>query len=119
MSADERQVAVVTGANRGIGREVASQLAERGFAVVLGSRSLVKGEKVAKDLGGHVTACQLDVSDEASVAAMASLVRDEYGRVDVLVNNAAILYDTWAAPPQPISTASARRWRRIFLVPGG
>jgi NAD(P)-dependent dehydrogenase (short-subunit alcohol dehydrogenase family) len=63
---------------------------------VLGSRDLAKGELVATQIGGRVAACQLDVADDASVAAMASFVRAEYGRLDVVVNNAAILYDTWA-----------------------
>ncbi|MFJ5779224.1 SDR family NAD(P)-dependent oxidoreductase [Streptomyces sp. NPDC093094] len=92
-------VAVVTGANRGIGREVVRQLAGRGYRVVLGSRDLAKGRKAAAraDRGGErVTAVQLDVADEASVTAMAEWVTRELGRADVVVNNAAILYDTWA-----------------------
>ncbi|MFD9000261.1 SDR family oxidoreductase [Streptomyces sp. NPDC059582] len=93
-------VAVVTGANRGIGHEVVRRLAERGaHHVVLGSRDLAKGEAAARriDPGGRrVTAVQLDVADDASVAAMADRVTRDLGRVDVVVNNAAILYDTWA-----------------------
>jgi NAD(P)-dependent dehydrogenase (short-subunit alcohol dehydrogenase family) len=92
-------VAVVTGANRGIGYEVVRQLAGRGHRVVLGSRDLAKGRAAAArmDPGGEqVTAVQLDVSDDASVAAMAEWVTRRLGRVDVVVNNAAILYDTWA-----------------------
>ena len=94
-----RPVAVVTGANRGIGYEVVRQLADRGHRVVLGSRDLDKGRAAAAriDPGGErVTAVQLDVADGASVAAMADRVTREFGRVDVVVNNAAILYDTWA-----------------------
>jgi NAD(P)-dependent dehydrogenase (short-subunit alcohol dehydrogenase family) len=89
-------VAVVTGGNRGIGLEVCRQLAARGYAVVLGSRSSAKGAAAAAALDGDVRVCALDVADDASVAAAASRVADELGRVDVLVNNAAILYDTWA-----------------------
>jgi NAD(P)-dependent dehydrogenase (short-subunit alcohol dehydrogenase family) len=92
-------VAVVTGANRGIGHEVARQLAERRYRVVLGSRDLGKGRAAAAriDPGGErVTAVQLDVADGASVTAMAAWVTRELGRADVVVNNAAILYDTWA-----------------------
>jgi NAD(P)-dependent dehydrogenase (short-subunit alcohol dehydrogenase family) len=88
------KVAVVTGANRGIGREVARQLVERGYHVVAGSRDLAKGEVVAREIGAR--AYGLDVDDDASVTAMAAFVRDTYGHVDALVNNAAILYDTWA-----------------------
>lgn len=91
-------MAVVTGANRGIGREIVRLLADHGFAVVLGSRDLANGQRAAQDLdasGGAVVACQLDVTDPASVAAMSELVRERFDRLDVLVNNAAILYDSW------------------------
>lgn len=87
-------VAVVTGANRGIGREVCRQLAGRGYEVVLGARDPDKGARAAAELGVH--SCQLDVADDKSVAAAAGWVEDRLGRCDVLVNNAAILYDTWA-----------------------
>jgi NAD(P)-dependent dehydrogenase (short-subunit alcohol dehydrogenase family) len=92
-----QRVAVVTGANRGIGLEVCRQLAELGYAVVLGSRDLRKGERAATQLGDpNVFACQLDVSDDSSVQAAAAWVTERFGRCDVLVNNAAIVYDTWA-----------------------
>ena len=90
-------MAVVTGANRGIGREVARQLAGLGRRVVLGSRDLDRGRRVAEELdpsGRNVVACQLDVADDASVAAMVAEVTRTLGRADVLVNNAAIEYDT-------------------------
>lgn len=93
-----RPLAVVTGANRGIGYEVARQLAGRGFEVVLGSRDSSKGRRAAQALGGAAGgahAVQLDVSDDASVTAMGSWVREQFGRADVLVNNAAIHYDAW------------------------
>jgi NAD(P)-dependent dehydrogenase (short-subunit alcohol dehydrogenase family) len=98
---DERgvsvEIAVVTGANRGIGLEVARQLAERGLEVVLASRDLAKGETAARALGlGNVHARRLDVASEESVGDFAAGLKDEYPRLDVLVNNAAILYDTWA-----------------------
>jgi NAD(P)-dependent dehydrogenase (short-subunit alcohol dehydrogenase family) len=90
-------VAVVTGANRGIGLEVCRQLAGVGYAAVLGSRDPRKGEQAAAELGDpNVVACQLDVCDDASVQAAAAWVTERFGRCDVLVNNAAILYDTWA-----------------------
>jgi NAD(P)-dependent dehydrogenase (short-subunit alcohol dehydrogenase family) len=92
-------VAVVTGANRGIGYEVARQLADRDHRVVLGSRDLDRGRTAAARIdpsGERVSAVQLDVSDGASVAAMADWVTRHLGRADVVVNNAAILYDTWA-----------------------
>ena len=99
MTSDELPVAVVTGANRGIGREVVRVLAEAGHRVVLGSRSLERGEEAAAALGGAgagagIVACALDVADDASVAAAAAWVADTHGRCDALVNNAAIDYDT-------------------------
>jgi NAD(P)-dependent dehydrogenase (short-subunit alcohol dehydrogenase family) len=84
-------VALVTGGNRGIGLEVCRQLAERGYAVVLGARDREKGERAARSLDGDVRAVQLDVSDPESVRAAAAGLE----RLDALVNNAAILYDTW------------------------
>jgi NAD(P)-dependent dehydrogenase (short-subunit alcohol dehydrogenase family) len=93
---EERPVAVVTGANRGIGLEVCRQLAARGFTAVLGSRDPAKGEAAAARAGEHVVPIALDVADDASVAAAATAVRDRFGRCDALVNNAAIHYDTWA-----------------------
>lgn len=88
-------VAVVTGGNRGIGREVCRQLAELGYATVLGARDLDKGRAAAAELGERVVACQLDVADETSVTAAADWVEGRFGRCDALINNAAIHYDTW------------------------
>ena len=85
------RVALVTGANRGIGLEVCRQLAERDYAVLLGARDLAKGEHAARDLPGEVRAIQLDVADPESVRAAAAGLDS----LDALVNNAAILYDTW------------------------
>jgi NAD(P)-dependent dehydrogenase (short-subunit alcohol dehydrogenase family) len=93
----DRAVAVVTGANRGIGREVARQLAGRGYLTVLGSRDEERGRKAAAEIGGEragIVARRLDVADDASVRAAARWVEDELGRCDALVNNAAIDYDT-------------------------
>jgi NAD(P)-dependent dehydrogenase (short-subunit alcohol dehydrogenase family) len=92
-------VAVVTGGNRGVGREVCRQLALLGFEVVLGSRDLRKGEIAAKELdpeGARIVACHLEVDNSLSVAAMADWVKDRFGRTDVLVNNASTMYDRWA-----------------------
>ncbi|WP_028067372.1 SDR family oxidoreductase [Solirubrobacter soli] len=81
-------VALVTGGNRGIGLEVCRQLAGHGHTVILGSRDRAKGEAVA----GGLRVVALDVSDDASVRAAAAEIEE----LDILVNNAAILYDTWA-----------------------
>ncbi|ONI89194.1 short-chain dehydrogenase [Saccharothrix sp. ALI-22-I] len=86
-------VAVVTGGNRGIGREVCRQLAARGHVVVLTARDAAKAKSAAERLG--VDHHQLDVTDDASVAVLAEYLSERYGRLDVLVNNAAIHYDSW------------------------
>ena len=92
-------IALVTGANRGIGLEVVRQLAERGFTAVLGSRDPERGRNAAEALAADglqgVEARRLDVDDPDSVRELARELDGELGRLDVLVNNAAILYDTW------------------------
>jgi NAD(P)-dependent dehydrogenase (short-subunit alcohol dehydrogenase family) len=95
VSPEGQPVAVVTGANRGIGHEVVRQLAADGYIAVLGSRDYGKGERAAAEIGvGGVVARQLDVSDDESVREAAGWIEESLGRADVLVNNAAILYDT-------------------------
>jgi NAD(P)-dependent dehydrogenase (short-subunit alcohol dehydrogenase family) len=92
------RVALVTGANRGIGLEVCRQLAERDYVTVLGARDLTRGERAAgalREQGLDVRACRLDVTDPGSVRGAAQWLEDELGCLDALVNNAAILYDTW------------------------
>lgn len=92
------RIALVTGANRGIGLEVARQLAREGMTVLLGSRSLEKGEIAAQALQKenlNVVACQLDVTQTADIEQVADQISQDYGRLDILINNAGILYDTW------------------------
>jgi NAD(P)-dependent dehydrogenase (short-subunit alcohol dehydrogenase family) len=86
----DKPVALVTGANQGIGLQIARELAAKGFTVWVGSRDLARGEAAAKTIQGDARALQLDVTDKASVAAAAARIRRELGRLDVLVNNAAI-----------------------------
>jgi NAD(P)-dependent dehydrogenase (short-subunit alcohol dehydrogenase family) len=88
----DKLVALVTGANKGIGRQIAKDLAARGFTVLLGSRNLDNGEAAAKSIGANARALQLDVTNQASIAAAAELIRNALGRLDVLVNNAAIAH---------------------------
>lgn len=86
----DKPVALVTGANQGIGLQIAKELVAHGFTVLVGSRNLGRGEAAAKEVGPEAHAIQLDVTDRASIAAAAERVRNEFDRLDVLVNNAAI-----------------------------
>jgi NAD(P)-dependent dehydrogenase (short-subunit alcohol dehydrogenase family) len=86
----DQPVALVTGANKGIGLEIAKDLAAHGFTVLVGSRDLERGGAAARDIDGDAHAIQLDVTDQASIQAAAKRIRDEFGRLDVLVNNAGI-----------------------------
>jgi NAD(P)-dependent dehydrogenase (short-subunit alcohol dehydrogenase family) len=85
-----KPVALVTGANQGIGFQIAKDLVAHGFTVLVGSRNLERGEAAAKKVGPDAHSLQLDVTDPVSIAAAAERIRKEFGRLDVLVNNAAI-----------------------------
>ncbi|TGP20203.1 MULTISPECIES: SDR family NAD(P)-dependent oxidoreductase [unclassified Mesorhizobium] len=87
------KVALITGGNRGIGLETARQLAELGFTALIGVRDLAKGEAAARTLGGSVKAIALDVAAPDAAAHATAEVERRFGRLDVLVNNAAIHYD--------------------------
>ncbi|WP_426701496.1 SDR family NAD(P)-dependent oxidoreductase [Rhodanobacter sp. Col0626] len=95
------RVALVTGANRGLGFEVARQLGERGMTVLLGARDMDKGLHAARKLAGspgEVIAVQLDVTQQDQVDTLARSIELTYGRLDVLVNNAGGYYDPRANP---------------------
>jgi NAD(P)-dependent dehydrogenase (short-subunit alcohol dehydrogenase family) len=84
------RIALVTGANQGVGKRVAEELVAHGVTVLVGSRDLARGEAAADEIGDGATAIQLDVTDPASIASAAEHIRAELGRLDLLVNNAAI-----------------------------
>jgi len=86
----DKGVALVTGANQGIGLQIAKDLAAHGFTVLVGSRNFENGETAAKSIGAAAHAVQLDVTDKGSISAAADRIRKDFGRLDVLVNNAAI-----------------------------
>jgi NAD(P)-dependent dehydrogenase (short-subunit alcohol dehydrogenase family) len=90
MTLQDKPVALVTGANQGIGLQIAKDLVAHGFTVLVGSRNLERGRAAAKTIDGDARALQLDVTDHASIAAAVDRIRSELGRLDVLVNNAAI-----------------------------
>jgi NAD(P)-dependent dehydrogenase (short-subunit alcohol dehydrogenase family) len=91
-----KKVALITGANKGIGLETARQLRAKGILVLLGSRDLAKGETAAKSLQGEaedVRAIKLDVGNEGDRKAAAKYIEKEFGRLDILINNAGVMLD--------------------------
>ena len=99
------RIAVVTGGNRGIGLETCRQLAHLRMTVILGARDADKGRAAAQQLREHGLSVEfqlLDVTDPNHVAACAEMLRERFGRVDVLVNNAGIFPD-----PFPDGTAAS------------
>lgn len=84
--------AVVTGANRGIGKEIARQLIDRGFVVFVTSRDFAKANETVNELGGKAIALELNVLDETSVKSAAEKVSRQTGHLDALVNNAGIMF---------------------------
>ena len=91
---NDAPVAVVTGANRGIGLAVARQLAGLGYQVMLTARDEAKAKAAANGVPGLVP-FRLDVTSRADFDALADFLATRFGRLDALVNNAAIMYDTW------------------------
>ncbi|MGI8879789.1 MAG: SDR family NAD(P)-dependent oxidoreductase [Jatrophihabitans sp.] len=83
--------ALITGATKGLGRETARKLAERGWTVLLGARDAARGAAVAAEIGGDVRVLRIDVTDDASVDTAAQWVTDQIGHLDVLINNAGIV----------------------------
>ena len=105
--------AVVTGGGRGIGAEVARELAREGCQVMVASRNLVELEALAEELTGQgapVFAQFCDVSDAASIVLMAEAAREKMGGVDILVNSAGIANST------PVKSLSLEEWNRILSV---
>jgi NAD(P)-dependent dehydrogenase (short-subunit alcohol dehydrogenase family) len=101
MNTHSGKVALVTGGNRGIGLETGRQLAALGFTVLIGSRDPAKGEAAARQLGGKVEVIALDVAAPDAAALAAAEIERRFGRLDVLVNNAAIHYDPRARALKP------------------
>jgi NAD(P)-dependent dehydrogenase (short-subunit alcohol dehydrogenase family) len=98
-----QSTALVTGANKGIGKEIARQLAEAGLTVLVGSRDADRGRRACAEIGGDTRLLVLDVTDEAGIAAAAAQV----DTLDVLVNNAGIMVD--GRRPVEADLASFRR----------
>jgi NAD(P)-dependent dehydrogenase (short-subunit alcohol dehydrogenase family) len=86
----DKRIALVTGANQGVGLQVAKELVANGVTVLVGSRDFARGQAAASGIGQGAIALQLDVTNSASIAAAAQRIGEEFGRLDLLVNNAAI-----------------------------
>ncbi len=111
--AETRRIALVTGANKGIGLEIARQLAEAGVFVIIGARDPDRANAAVERLAAQGLAAQfvrIDLNDTNSIAAAAETIRAEHGRLDSLVNNAGIV-DAEDGPP---TTSSIRAVRRIL-----
>ena len=88
-----QKIALVTGANKGIGKEIARQLTKQGVHVIMGARDPKRGEAAVNELradGLSVELVQLDVTDDASVATAAKTIEQKHGHLDILVNNAGV-----------------------------
>lgn len=94
------KIALVTGANKGIGKEIARQLAKQDVHVIMGARDSKRGQAAVDELskeGLSVELVELDVTNESSVAAAAKTIQDKHGKLDILVNNAGIA--VWSQDP--------------------
>jgi 3(or 17)beta-hydroxysteroid dehydrogenase len=107
------KVAIVTGAAHGIGRATAQMLAERGSTVIVADIDCAAGAQTTSEIGSHARFWRLDVADESSWIELVSYVKAEFGRLDVVVNNAAIPL------LKPIDQSSYDEWVQVFRVNAG
>lgn len=105
----DKQVALVTGGNQGIGLQIVKELAANGLTVLMGSRDIERGKAAAEAVGANVVAVQLDVTDPASITAAVERVRAEFGRLDILIQNAAITTTGDHHPMTPHEFLAANR----------
>jgi len=106
------KIALITGANKGIGKEIARQLGALGMTILLGARDAQRGEEAVAQLkagGADAHAVTLDVTDEAGISAAVTQIESGYGRLDVLVNNAGISQDGGPSSALTLELGSLRR----------
>ncbi|MGZ4984258.1 MAG: SDR family NAD(P)-dependent oxidoreductase, partial [Chthoniobacterales bacterium] len=109
-----KKIALVTGANKGIGLETVRQLAGKDITVLLGARDMKKGEEAAEKLRKEkldVRALEIDVSNSASIQKAAKEVEREFGQLDILINNAGVMLDD---EKKMASEQSLETWRKTF-----
>src|SRR4051812_31330669 len=109
-----KKIALITGANKGIGLETARQLAKQGITVLAGARDEAKANQAAAELRRQrldAHGIVIDVNDEESIQKAADRIEREYGRLDILVNNAGVMLDDRKKKPseQPLEL-----WRKTF-----
>ena len=115
----DQKVALITGANKGIGKEIARQLGAQGMMVLIGARDQLKGVETAAELmvqGMRARAIRLDVTDQHSIALAAQDIEDFFGRLDVLVNNAGIALDGGPASDLDVETLRQTYDTNVFGV---
>lgn len=103
-----RKVALVTGAGSGVGKAVALALAEAGYSVALAGRRAEALDAVAKEIGGEALAVPTDVTNADEVAALFAQVRERFGRLDLLFNNAGT-----GAPAIPLEDLTVAEWKKV------
>src|SRR6266404_7944303 len=111
---NSKKIALITGANKGIGFETARQLGQKGITVLTGARDEAKATKAAEELrkaGLDVQGIVIDVNDAASIKKAAARIERDYGRLDILVNNAGVMVDDDKKKP---SEQSLEAWRKTF-----
>jgi NAD(P)-dependent dehydrogenase (short-subunit alcohol dehydrogenase family) len=109
-----RKIALITGANKGIGFEMARQLGQQDVTVLVGARDLAKGRKAVETLRGEgidARPIEIDVTNSESIHKAAKDVEREFGRLDILINNAGIMLDD---QKRKVSEQSLDTWRRTF-----